>query len=71
MSKTPKKQIEELAEQLSPADREELIEHLREHPTTDRPSTAQSLLKYAGKWQGTDLEQCLDSVYETRSTVKF
>jgi hypothetical protein len=30
------------------------------------PSTARSLLKYAGTWEGDDLEECLRLVYATR-----
>jgi hypothetical protein len=35
------------------------------------PSTARSLLKYAGTWEGDDLEECLKLVYATRSKAKF
>jgi hypothetical protein len=35
------------------------------------PSTARSLLKYAGTWEGDDLEECLRMVYATRSKAKF
>jgi hypothetical protein len=34
------------------------------------PSTARSLLQYAGTWEGDDLEECLRLVYETRSKAK-
>lgn len=41
-------------------------------PTSFPPrSTAQSLLKYAGTWEGDDLEECLRLVYENRSEVAF
>jgi hypothetical protein len=40
-------------------------------PPQDRPSTAASLLKYAGTWEGDDLEECLRLVYATRSKAKF
>lgn len=33
---------------------------------TQKKSTAASLLKYAGTWQGDDLEDCLQLVRETR-----
>jgi len=36
-----------------------------------RGSTGQSLLKYAGTWQGDDLEECLAFVPATRSEAKF
>jgi hypothetical protein len=35
------------------------------------PSTARSLLKYAGTWAGDDLEECLKLVYRTRSQARF
>jgi hypothetical protein len=35
------------------------------------PSTARSLLKYAGTWAGDDLEECLKLVYATRSEARF
>lgn len=35
------------------------------------PSTARSLLKYAGTWEGDDLEECLRAVYENRTKAKF
>ena len=31
-----------------------------------KKSTAASLLKYAGTWQGDDLEDCLELVHQTR-----
>ena len=71
MSKTPRQQIEELSENLSPMERQEIAMRLKEQPSTTYSSTAKSLLKYAGKWQGNDLEQCLDRVYETRSKTEF
>ncbi len=40
-------------------------------PPEERPSTAASLLKYAGTWVGDDLEECLRLVYATRSKAKF
>jgi len=40
-------------------------------PAKDGPSTARSLLKYAGTWVGDDLEACLKLVYATRSKAKF
>jgi hypothetical protein len=35
------------------------------------PSTAKSILQYAGTWEGDDLEECLELVYATRSKAKF
>jgi hypothetical protein len=34
-------------------------------------SKAEDLLKFAGTWQGNDLEECLRMVYETRSQAQF
>ncbi|HIK10169.1 MAG TPA: hypothetical protein IGS52_07865 [Oscillatoriaceae cyanobacterium M33_DOE_052] len=44
---------------------------LRKLPPIKRGKTAKNLLKFAGTWQGDDLEKCLDSVYETRSKTQF
>ena len=40
-------------------------------PADQRPSTCDSLLKYAGTWVGDDLKDRLDEVYRTRSEAKF
>lgn len=40
-----------------------------ETPTPNSHSTAQSLLKYAGTWEGDDLEECLQLVYDTRGQI--
>lgn len=34
-------------------------------------STAASLLKHAGTWQGDDFEECLQAVYDNRTQSKF
>lgn len=34
-------------------------------------STGADLLQFAGTWQGNDLEDCLEMVYETRSSAEF
>lgn len=34
-------------------------------------STGADLLQFAGTWQGDDLEDCLEVVYETRSPAEF
>lgn len=36
------------------------------HKSSQKESTAASLLKYAGTWQGDDLEDCLQLVHDTR-----
>lgn len=41
-----------------------------ENPET-RDSTAGSLLKFAGTWQGDDLRDCLDMAYRTRGLAEF
>ncbi len=40
-------------------------------PPEARPSTAASLLKYAGTWVGDDLEECLRDVYANRAKSRF
>ncbi|MDF5723871.1 MAG: hypothetical protein PUP91_26090 [Rhizonema sp. PD37] len=44
---------------------------LRRLPPIKRGTKAGDLLKFAGTWQGNDLEECLRSVYETRSQAQF
>ena len=44
---------------------------LRKLPPLKRGKTAKDLLKFAGTWQGDDLEECLNFVYETRSETQF
>lgn len=34
-------------------------------------STAGSLLKFAGKWEGDDIEECMEMVRNTRSKIQF
>jgi len=36
-----------------------------------RHSSARSLLKYAGKWAGDDLEECLKEVYAVRGKIEI
>ncbi|MEK7398750.1 MAG: hypothetical protein AAB116_17595 [Candidatus Poribacteria bacterium] len=36
-----------------------------------RHSSARSLLKYAGKWAGDDLEDCLKEVYAVRGKIEI
>ena len=35
------------------------------------PSTARSLLQFAGTWVGDDLEACLEEVYANRTEARF
>ncbi|WP_413163184.1 hypothetical protein ACL6C3_28290 [Capilliphycus salinus ALCB114379] len=44
---------------------------LRKLPPIKRGKTAKDLLKYAGTWQGDDLEDCLNIVHKTRSETQF
>jgi hypothetical protein len=44
---------------------------LRRVAPIKRGTKAGDLLKFAGTWQGNDLEECLQSVHETRSKVQF
>jgi hypothetical protein len=40
-------------------------------PTPLSHSTAESLLKYAGTWEGNDFEECLQLVYDSRGQIEF
>ncbi|MBD1893125.1 hypothetical protein [Coleofasciculus sp. FACHB-129] len=46
-----------------------------ESPSSETPSpsnsTAESLLRYAGTWEGDDLEECLQMVYDSRAPLEF
>ncbi|WP_017652438.1 hypothetical protein [Fortiea contorta] len=44
---------------------------LRRLAPIKRGSKAVDLLKFAGTWQGEDLEECLQFVRETRSKAEF
>ncbi|MBD2249958.1 hypothetical protein [Nostoc parmelioides] len=44
---------------------------LRRLAPIKRGSKAVDLLKFAGTWQGDDLEECLQFVRETRSKAQF
>ena len=48
---------------------------LPDEPASPSPaqnhSTAESLLKYAGTWEGDDLEECLKLVYDTRGRIEL
>ena len=46
-------------------------EHYPDIPASERTSTADSLLKYMGTWIGDDLEECLQSVYDSRIKAEF
>ncbi len=44
---------------------------LRKLAPIKRGKKAQDLLKHTGKWQGEDIEECLNDVRETRSEAEF
>ncbi len=44
---------------------------LRRVAPIKRGTKAGDLLKFAGTWQGNDLEECLEFVQETRSQAQF
>lgn len=44
---------------------------LRKLTPIKRGKTAQDLLKHTGKWQGEDIEECLNYVRQTRSEAEF
>lgn len=48
-----------------------VLPEVSETPPQNNHSTAQSLLKYAGTWEGDDFEECLQLVYDTRSPLEF
>jgi hypothetical protein len=55
---------------------QQMMTHIKQQPLRRaepirRGATAQDLLKFAGTWQGDDLEECLRLVYETRSKANF
>jgi hypothetical protein len=55
---------------------QQMMTHIKQQPLRRaepirRGATAQELLKFAGTWQGDDLEECLRLVYETRSKATF
>lgn len=52
------------------SDRDNLIS-LRKLAPIKRRKKAQYLLKHTGKWQGEDIEECLNYVRETRSEAEF
>ncbi|MEA5523631.1 hypothetical protein [Nodularia spumigena] len=36
-----------------------------------RPGSGKSILRHAGKWQGEDLKDCLQAVYDSRGVAEF
>jgi hypothetical protein len=40
-------------------------------PSTQQGAKLGNLLEFAGTWAGDDLEDCLETVYNTRSKVNF
>ena len=44
---------------------------LRKLAPIKRGKKAQDLLRHTGKWQGEDIEECLNNVRETRSATEF
>jgi hypothetical protein len=47
------------------------LKTLLKEPSALRPGSGRSILRHAGKWQGDDFEDCLQSVYASRSEAKF
>jgi hypothetical protein len=50
---------------------DEATEPYPDVPPEARPSTAASLLRYAGTWVGDDLQECLNDVYANRTKSRF
>ncbi len=40
-------------------------------PANQRPSTAESLLRFAGTWVGDDFEECLQATYNSKLPAEF
>ena len=40
-------------------------------PPSYRPASGRSILRHVGKWQGDDLEECLQMVYDSRGNTQF
>ena len=47
------------------------LKSLLQNQPSLRPRSGKSILRHAGKWQGDDFEDCLQSVYDTRSEAQF
>ena len=47
------------------------LKTLLKNQPTFRPGSGRSVLRHAGKWQGKDFHDCLQSVYDTRSEAQF
>ncbi|MCY7324248.1 MAG: hypothetical protein LH660_21220 [Phormidesmis sp. CAN_BIN36] len=47
------------------------LKSLLQNQPSLRPGSGKSILRHAGKWQGDDFEDCLQSVYDTRSEAQF
>lgn len=53
------------------ADAQTAVPHPPVFRPAEGPSTAESLLQFAGTWAGDDLEERLKEVYATRSQAKL
>ena len=51
------------------AERRVRVVVLEKEESPENQSTASSLLKYAGTWEGDDLQECLEMVYDTRGQI--
>jgi hypothetical protein len=49
----------------------QFLKTLLQTPSSPRPASGRSLLRHAGTWQGEDFEECIQSVYDSRSEAKF
>jgi hypothetical protein len=43
------------------------LKTLQQKPPVLRLGSGKSILRHAGKWQGDDFEECLQTVYDSRS----
>jgi hypothetical protein len=49
----------------------DFLKKLLQEPSALRPGSGQSILRHAGRWEGDDFEECLQSIYASRSEAKF
>jgi hypothetical protein len=73
LAQLPPDQLSLVSDFLNSLQNRNSISHrtLRRLPPIKRGSKAVDLLKFAGTWQGNDLEECLHFVHETRSKTHF
>lgn len=73
LAQLPPEQLSLVSDFLNSLQTRNSIKHrtLRRLPPIKRGSKAVDLLKFAGTWEGNDLDECLHIVHETRSKTQF